>query len=111
MRPYELAILARRFAAELMIGWKFKEPPNLAVLTTWQVLNQVSWIARVSHDADDGGWQFHGPGSRTESDAAVVSLRSIVELDPSVAEVADLPVGWCAFRDAPTAPWCREKKP
>jgi len=29
-------------------------------------------------------------------DAALVSLREMIERDSTLAELADLPVGWCA---------------
>jgi hypothetical protein len=40
----------------------------------------------------------------------VVSLRSVVALDPSLAELADLPLGWQAWRDQPTGQWNRAPK-
>jgi len=35
----------------------------------------------------------------------VVSLRSMVMRDATLARLADLPEGWHAWRDGPTAPW------
>ena len=55
-----------------------------------------AWIQRVTHDADDGAWQFHPEGGTDESEAAVVGLKTITQLDPSILELADLPLGWCA---------------
>jgi hypothetical protein len=89
------------------LDWKFQDPPNVAVITNKRIIKSQDWIAHVSHDEDDGGWQFHGRGPLNEQDAAVVSLRSIVELDPSVAELADLPLGWSASRESPDSPWHR----
>jgi hypothetical protein len=40
----------------------------------------------------------------------VVGLGSIVELDPSVCELADLPLGWRAWRSSKTEPWRREPR-
>jgi hypothetical protein len=39
--------------------WAFADPSNLAVMTTRQVVNEGKFINFVSHDEDDGGWQFH----------------------------------------------------
>jgi hypothetical protein len=80
-----------------MTEWKFQDPPNVAVITTMRVLN--------------GGWQFHNnePGPLDESDAKVVSLQNMVRLDPSIAELADLPLGWYAQRDSRNSPWKRVK--
>ncbi len=81
----------------------------MAVITNKRIIKSQDWIAYVSHDEDDGGWQFHGRGPLDEQDAAIVSLRSIVELDPSVSELADLPLGWSASRESPNSPWHRSE--
>lgn len=89
--------------------WVFDDPPNVAVIAARSVVFEHDWIAYVSHDPEDGAWQFRG--SRTlqmqESDAVVVSLRSIVELDSTVKDLANLPLGWHAWREAEGAAWCR----
>jgi hypothetical protein len=61
----------------------------------------------VCHDGDDGGWQFlTGQDVRME-DALLVALEEVVKLDPSVGQLADLPVGWKASRERVGAPWKR----
>ncbi len=94
-----------------MTDWKFSDPANTAVLVDRRIIHGGDWIAYVSHDEDDGGWQFHNKQSEplTEGDAMVVSLRNIVEHDPSVSELADLPIGFCAWRDAIGSAWRRSK--
>jgi hypothetical protein len=94
-----------------METWPFEDPPNVAVITVRAIIERRDWIAYVSHDSDDGGWQFHTsePGPPREADAAVVALREIVRLDESVAELADLPLGWHAWRAAKNAPWQRSE--
>jgi hypothetical protein len=64
-------------------------------------------IMRVSHDLDDHGWQFHYAGEKKESDAMVVLLKNVVERDPTVLEVADMPPGWIAVRSHRGATWQR----
>jgi hypothetical protein len=65
----------------------------------------------VTHDEEDGAWQFHpNSGPTPESEAAVVALRTMVEHDPSIAILADLPLGWCAWREARGAPWRRAER-
>jgi hypothetical protein len=49
-------------------------------------------------------------GPASEEEAAVVGLKTLVELDPSIAILADLPLGWCAWREQPNADWQRMKK-
>jgi len=89
-------------------AWPFDEAKNLGVLTTNRVLEEGHPILLVTHD-DDGDWQFLcGTTSDTE-DGRLVCLKNIVEDHPSVAELADLPMGWRAFRDGPDKPWQRMK--
>jgi hypothetical protein len=89
-------------------GWPFEDPPNVAVITTRAIMHSGDWIALVSHDEDDGAWQFLGPGGASQTDEAmVVGLRSVLEKDGSIAELADLPLGWQAWRNSPEAPWKR----
>ena len=87
--------------------WPFDDPPNLAVITTRQVTELGIPILFVSHDADDGGWQFLTGEPSLEEDARVVALRRIWTLDPSVGELADLPLGWQASRGTAVDTWRR----
>jgi hypothetical protein len=68
-------------------------------------------IREVFHDADDDGWQFHTGGAFSMEDALLVSLKTIVLHDPTVAEVADLAPGWMACREGQGQPWtCCEQE-
>ena len=91
--------------------WPFADPPDVAVFTTRAILEDGAWIASVSHDAEDGAWQFHdaGPGSADMAEARVVSLRQIAKRDPTVRDTLDLPPGGRASRDAPGSPWVCER--
>ena len=91
--------------------WPFPDdPPNVAVITTRGILDGTDWIARASLDAEEGDWQFVGPGGARTDEALVVALRRVLERDASSAELADLPPGWMAWRDGPEAPWQRGPK-
>ena len=94
-----------------MAEWMFDDPPNMAVVTTRSIVHDGAWIAHVSRDADDGSWQFHDsvPGDPRVEDAMVVALSSMVRRDGTLSALADLPEGWRAWRDGPTAPWQRGK--
>jgi hypothetical protein len=85
----------------------FDEDARLGVLTTATVLAGLP-ILMVTHDADDGGWQFLCGTTNDPADGRIVSLQSIVARDSSVTRVADLPLGWVAFRTAVGAEWTRE---
>jgi len=41
------------------------------------------------------------------ADALLVSLKSMIEHDPSLARLADLPMGWSAQRDDVESDWRR----
>ena len=76
--------------------WVFNDPPNVAAIASKGVLCGRDWI-----DDQDGAWQLHGSqSSRQEGDALVVSLQNIVELDDTIRDLADLPVGWHACEPA-----------
>jgi hypothetical protein len=92
-----------------MKSWPFGDPPNVAVFVNRKIIEGGGWIAHVSHDAEDGAWQFHTsePGPPSESDTVLVALSEIVQLDESIAVLADLPAGWHAWRASDVAPWQR----
>ena len=90
-------------------GWPFEDPPNVAVFTQRTILEGGRPILLVVHDQEDGGWQFlDGDGVRMDA-ALIVSLKKMLHHDASIAELADLPLGWQARRTEPGAPWLREK--
>jgi hypothetical protein len=91
--------------------WPFDQPRNCATFTTRQVLEGLEPILLVSHDAHDHGWQFIGSSDVTMADALLVCLETVVHLDPTVREVADLPPGWQAVREAPGRAWSRREHP
>ena len=87
--------------------WAFEDPPNTAALTTVKVLERRAPILLVTHDEDDGGWQFLCGTTNDDADARIVGLGTIVKLDASVNEVADLPLAWRAWRDSADGLWKR----
>ena len=63
-------------------------------------------ILFVSHDADDGAWQFLcNVHEHDDDDIQVVSLRSVAALDPSLQTIAGLPLGVTATRESLTETW------
>ena len=86
----------------------FDESPNVAVLTTRGVIDGTDWIAFVSLDDEDGEWQFIGSRGASMDEAMVVALRRVLERDPTIAELADLPYGGKASRASEADPWVRE---
>ena len=89
-------------------GWPFEDPTNLAVITLTRIVRGGKPILFVTHDEDDGGWQFLDGDDVDVKDAMVVGLGRIAALDPSILELSDLPLGWKAWRETPDGPWQRE---
>ncbi len=78
--------------------------PNRYVFTTKQVAFKGSPILFVSHDTDDD-WQFFGEEEVKEEDAAVLLLKEIIEIDPSISNVLNMPKGAKAKRSSKNAEW------
>jgi hypothetical protein len=91
-------------------SWPFHEGKNRAVFTTRPVIHENRPILRVSHD-EDGDWQFLCGSTNRSEDGLTVSLAGILQRDPVLAELADLPEGWQAVRQGAGAPWVREAIP
>ncbi|WP_295131162.1 hypothetical protein [uncultured Catenibacterium sp.] len=70
----------------------FDDDPRTACIVCSHVLNKVEPITYISHD-EDGMWQFLCEKEHTMDDAKVVALEEVYALDPSIAEVADMPCG------------------
>jgi hypothetical protein len=87
--------------------WPFADPENVAVFTLERVVRGESPILRVTHDEEDGGWQFLDGGEVAIEEASLVSLRQMTRLDPSLLELGDLPIGWVAERIGSGEPWRR----
>ncbi len=90
--------------------WPFEDPENFATMTVRQVTHGGDPILLVTHDADDGMWQFLAGGPAEMADAMIVSLREVFDIDPSIGELADLPLGWTAERSAFGQPWRRQPR-
>jgi hypothetical protein len=90
-----------------MDDWPFDDAKNLAVITLRQIMKDGQPILHVTHDSDDGGWQFLGWDTPRVEDAMVVAFSEVIRRDSSLKELADLPLGWHAWRRGPNDPWER----
>ena len=88
--------------------WPFTDARNTAVFTTRDIIEEGKPILLVTHDQDDGAWQFHTGKTVPASDDKVVALDEIIFRGPSVVELTDLPLGWSAIRDSITSLWKRQ---
>ena len=82
----------------------FSKDLNDYVFTTRFVIENNSPIILVSHDEEDD-WQFLSQEGPVESEARIILLEEMIQHDPSILEIADLPLGAKAFRDNRNSPW------
>jgi hypothetical protein len=90
-----------------MDNWPFDDPENVATMTVRHIVHGGHPILLVSHDAEDGMWQFLTGGPVDMADTMLVSLREVYRIDPSIAELVDLPLGWQAQRGTVGQAWQR----
>jgi hypothetical protein len=93
------------------VRFPFADGECAEALTTVAVLEDEAPILLVSHDADDGMWQVLCGTTNEPEDGRLTCLGCLFEIDPTLAEIADLPRGWEAYRDHVGAPWQREQSP
>jgi hypothetical protein len=91
-----------------MSEWPFDQAPNVAAITTRQVIEDGLPILTVVHYADDDSWAFLCGTSNATEDGRVIGMGTAFKLDSTLSTIADLPPGWCAHRRAIGEPWIRE---
>ena len=91
----------------MMISFNIAD--DTMVVTSSYVTQGGYPILEVSHEDDEEGgslWQFHcGNGDYSMDKMELVRLDTILGMDPTVIEIAHLPLGQCARRPAPNANW------
>lgn len=103
MTPTEEDFWATEDPNSSLFDWRFPDPPHTGVFVTKPVREGIEPITLVSHDSN-GDWQFLGD-TNFESGGVVVCFHHPIDADPSLKELADLPIGWYAERDKPGEPW------
>ena len=90
---------------------EFDAPLDTAVFTTKFVLDDNKTITYVTHELEDGAWQFFSDDSfeNFEEVAKIVGLQEIFDMDNSLLEIADLPLGYCATRKDKFDNWTIKK--
>ena len=91
---------------------KFKEADNTAVFTTKFVIVDKKDITYVTHDKEDGAWQFFSDDhfDDFENVAKIVALGEIIKLDSTLLELADMPEGSSAHRKSKADKWTIQEK-
>ena len=86
--------------------WPFQDPPAAKAIASARVMADES-ILLVTHDQADGGWQFLCGSTDRAVEVRPVELGLMVQKDPSLRELANLPLGWRAWRQSGKSPWLR----
>jgi len=86
--------------------WKFPVRPDTTAFTTTGVAEKQATIVFVFHDRD-ASWQFMDAEPWVQGDIVVSHLGHLIDQDPTLDELADLPIGWEASRDGSDKPWVR----
>lgn len=94
-----------------MEDWPFDQAPNVAAITTRQVLQDGLPILSVVHYSEDHSWAFVCGTSNAVEDGRVIGMGTALKIDPTLASIADLAPGWHASRAAVGQPWTRRPNP
>jgi hypothetical protein len=87
--------------------WPFDQLPNTAAITVRAIV-EGDPILHVSHDEDDHGWQFLDGRDVVVEEGRLISMANALDLDPTLRVIADLPLGWIAWRENASVAWVRE---
>jgi hypothetical protein len=85
--------------------WPFDQAPNVAAITTVNVLESRAPILVVLHYGDDDSWAFLCGLTNDEADGRVIGMGEALRRDPTLREVAGLRPGWKATRPDATSGW------
>lgn len=90
---------------------KIENTLKTAIFTTKFVVNDKKEITYVTHDIEDGAWQFFSNDNfdNYEEVAMIVSLDEIIQIDNTILEIADLPFGYFAARQTSKDSWSINK--
>jgi hypothetical protein len=61
--------------------WPYDDPKNVLIITTKGIIERVKIVKYISHDDEDGMWQFHDGDNVIEQDARIISLEQLTTLD------------------------------
>jgi hypothetical protein len=89
-----------------LFNWKFPEAPHTGVYLSQTVHEGSEAVTYVTHDPE-GDWQFLGDSMDAGGGPVISCLHHPIDRDPSLNELADLPIGWYAVRNKPGEPWTR----
>ena len=92
------------------MDFPFYDAPNTAAIICCHIIYDGKHVLYVSHDEDDGMWQFLCGSAHETAEARLVSLKEVFDLDPSVGDLKDMPCGYCAERKTENDNWIVKKR-
>ena len=87
--------------------WPFDQEPNVAALTTRQVLELNYPVLVVTHYEDDHSWAFVCGTTDDVDDGKLICMSEVLLIDETLRAIADLPPGWSARRKDKDSEWIR----
>jgi hypothetical protein len=87
-------------------SWPFDQQENVAAVTTRKVI-EGSPVLYVVHYEDDHSWAFTCGTTDEVADGRVISMDEALQIDPSLAQIANLPPGRSARRERVGSNWRR----
>ncbi|MBU9675155.1 hypothetical protein KQ939_17585 [Planococcus sp. CP5-4] len=88
---------------------EFNDFPNTMVITLKEILDGKKSVLYVSHDGEDGMWQFLDGSDELDIDnARIVTIEEILKVDSSLWSLFDLSIGWKAERVDRDTKWLRQ---
>jgi hypothetical protein len=93
-----------------VVDFKFFEQRNVAVFVDKRIFKENKPIVYVSHDSEDGSWQFLTGEAVTADDIMIVALEEVVKKDPTINELFQLAKGQYATRRSVGDEWLIRKE-
>lgn len=86
--------------------FKFKESENTACFVCSHIMDRSRPILLASHEKEDGFWQFLcGCNNHNDADIKIISLKQAVEIDSSINELFEMPLGVATDRKSVNDKW------
>ena len=88
----------------------FYDSPDTATIICCHIMESQEPILYVSHDEEDGMWQFLCGKTHEMEEARLVSLKWVFDLDNSISALKDMPCGFYAERKSKKDDWVIRKR-
>ncbi len=86
--------------------YKFQESEETACFVCDHVMNKTRPILYVTHEQEDGFWQFLcGHPNHIDSNIKIISLKQVTGLDATVNDLFEMPLGVGASRKSTNDKW------